>query len=97
MMQISKIQIAECSIPLPYVLRLGPIEIRTRDYVVLQVEGEDGVFGEAIGYPRGTPLFETLSGMARRILGADLSTSGCELNQVASLGTVCRSESTIAT
>jgi L-alanine-DL-glutamate epimerase-like enolase superfamily enzyme len=70
-MQISRIQIAECSIPLPYVLRLGPVEIRTRDYVVLRVEGEDGVFGEAIGYPRGTPLFETLSGMARRILGAD--------------------------
>ncbi len=70
-MQISKVQIAECSIPLPYVLRLGPVEIRTRDYVVLRVESEGGVFGEAIGYPRGTPLFETLGGMARRIVGAD--------------------------
>lgn len=71
-MQISRIQIAECGIPLPYVLRLGPVEIRTRDYVVLRVESEPGVFGEAIGYPRGTPLFETLSGMARRVLGADI-------------------------
>jgi L-alanine-DL-glutamate epimerase-like enolase superfamily enzyme len=53
------------------VLRLGPVEIRTRDYVVLRVETQEGVFGEAIGYPRGTPLFETLSNMARRILGAD--------------------------
>ena len=70
-MQISKIQIAECRIPLPYILRLGPVEIRTRDYVVIRVESEGGIFGEAIGYPRGTPLFETLSGMARRILGAD--------------------------
>jgi L-alanine-DL-glutamate epimerase-like enolase superfamily enzyme len=69
--QISKIKIAECGIPLPYVLRLGPVEIRTRDYVVLQVQSEAGICGEAIGYPRGTPLFETLSGMARRILGAD--------------------------
>jgi L-alanine-DL-glutamate epimerase-like enolase superfamily enzyme len=69
--QISRIQIAECSIPLPYVLRLGPVEIRTRDYVLLRVECEAGIFGEAIGYPRGTPLFETLSGMGRRILGAD--------------------------
>src|ERR1700684_2869148 len=71
--QISRIQIAECSIPLPYVLRLGPVEIRNRDYVLLRVESADGVFGEAIGYPRGTPLFETLSGMGRRILGADCS------------------------
>jgi len=69
--RISKIQIAECSIPLPRTLRLGPIEIRTRDYVVLRIETDDGVFGEAIGYPRGTPLFETLSGMGRRILGED--------------------------
>src|SRR3984957_17937919 len=71
--QISRIQIAECSIPLPYVLRLGPVEIRNRDYVLMRVECADGVFGEAIGYPRGTPLFETLSGMGRRILGADSS------------------------
>src|SRR3984885_4447465 len=71
--QISRIQIAECSIALPYVLRLGPVEIRNRDYVLMRVECADGVFGEAIGYPRGTPLFETLSGMGRRILGADSS------------------------
>lgn len=70
--QISRIQIAECGIPLPYVLRLGPVEIRTRDYVVLQVQSEAGICGEAIGYPRGTPLFDTLSGMARRILGAEV-------------------------
>ena len=69
--RISKIQIAECCLSLPYVLRLGPVEIRTRDYVVLRIETEAGVYGEAIGYPRGTPLVETLSNMARRILGAD--------------------------
>ena len=71
MVEITKIQIAECGISLPYVLRLGPVEIRTRDYVLLRVETREGIFGEAIGYPRGTPLFETLSNMARRILGAD--------------------------
>jgi L-alanine-DL-glutamate epimerase-like enolase superfamily enzyme len=70
-LQISKVQIAECGISLPYVLRLGPVEIRTRDYVLLRIESDEGVFGEAIGYPRGTPLFETLSSMARRILGKD--------------------------
>jgi L-alanine-DL-glutamate epimerase-like enolase superfamily enzyme len=36
------------------------------------VETDAGVFGEAIGYPRGTPLFDTLSSMARRILGKDV-------------------------
>ena len=71
MVEITKIQIAECGLSLPRVLRLGPVEIRTRDYVVLRVETREGTFGEAIGYPRGTPLFETLSNMARRILGAD--------------------------
>lgn len=70
-MQISKVQIAECGISLPYVLRLGPVEIRTRDYVLLRIESDEGVFGEAVGYPRGTPLFETMSSMARRILGKD--------------------------
>jgi len=70
-MKISKIQIAECPVPLPRVLRLGSIEIRTRDYVVIQIETESGTIGEAIGYPRGTPLFETLSSMSRRIVGKD--------------------------
>jgi L-alanine-DL-glutamate epimerase-like enolase superfamily enzyme len=71
-LQITKVQIAECGIPLPYILRLGPVEIRTRDYVLLRIETDAGVFGEAVGYPRGTPLFDTLSGMARRILGKDV-------------------------
>ncbi len=70
-MQISRIQIAECPISLPQVLRLGPVEIRTRDYVLIRIETNAGIMGEAIGYPRGTPLFETLTNMARRILGAD--------------------------
>ena len=68
-MQIVKVRIAECSIPLPRILRLGPVEIRTRDYVVIGIETEDGICGEAIGYPRGTPLFETASAMARKVLG----------------------------
>jgi L-alanine-DL-glutamate epimerase-like enolase superfamily enzyme len=71
MSEITKIQIAECGIALPRVLRLGAVEIRTRDYVLLRVETREGIFGEAIGYPRGTPLFETLSNMGRRILGKD--------------------------
>lgn len=70
-MKITKLRLAECRIPLPRILRLGPVEIATRDYVVLRVDTDEGLFGEAIGYPRGTPLLETVSDMARRILGGD--------------------------
>ncbi|HEV2276056.1 MAG TPA: enolase C-terminal domain-like protein [Acidobacteriaceae bacterium] len=72
-MQISRVLIAECPIPLPHVLRLGPVEITTRDYLAIRVETLSGIFGEAIGYPRGTPLFEVVSAMGRRILGGDAS------------------------
>ena len=68
-MEITEVKIAECCIPLPRILRLGAVEIHTRDYVVICIETEDGVCGEAIGYPRGTPLFETASTMARKLLG----------------------------
>ena len=70
-MKISKVRIAECGIALPKILRLGPVEIKTRDYVLVRMETDAGVCGEAIGYSRGTPLFETVSGMARRVLGED--------------------------
>jgi L-alanine-DL-glutamate epimerase-like enolase superfamily enzyme len=67
--KIAKAKITECCIPLPKILRLGPVEIRTRDYVVVRLETDEGVYGEAIGYPRGTPLIETVTNMARRVLG----------------------------
>ena len=73
MLPIAHVRIAECALPLPHLLRLGPIEISTRDYLALRIETPSGVFGEAIGYPRGTPLFETITNMARRILGHDVS------------------------
>jgi L-alanine-DL-glutamate epimerase-like enolase superfamily enzyme len=72
-MPIARVRIAECPMPLPYVLRLGPVEIRTRDYIAVRIETESGLAGEALGYPRGTPLFETVSQMARRILGGDVA------------------------
>jgi L-alanine-DL-glutamate epimerase-like enolase superfamily enzyme len=72
-MQIVRVSVAECSVPLPYVLRLGSTEITTRDYVAIRVETKSGLFGEAIGYPRGTPLFETASLMGKFLLGKDAS------------------------
>lgn len=72
-MKISRIQLAECQIPLPQILRLGPIEIKTRDFVVLRVETDSGISGEAIGYPRGTPLLQVLTRMSQKLLGGDVS------------------------
>ncbi|HWB32102.1 MAG TPA: enolase C-terminal domain-like protein [Acidobacteriaceae bacterium] len=71
MNRITKVKIAECSFKLPYVLRLGSTEIRTRDYVALRMETEAGIAGEAIGYPRGAPLFEIATNMARQLMGKD--------------------------
>lgn len=70
-MKITKLLIAECRIPLPHTLRLGPTEITTRDFIVLRIETDAGFFGEAIGYTRGTPLFDSLEMVARRIVGLD--------------------------
>ena len=38
--KVSRVRIAECPMPLPYVLRLGPVEIRTRDYIAIRIETE---------------------------------------------------------
>src|SRR5260370_40629587 len=75
-MKISRIQIAECRLALPHNLRLGPVEIQTRDYIAVRIWTDAGVFGEAIGYPRGTPLFETMQSMARKIIGGDAPPRG---------------------
>lgn len=39
--------------------------------MLLRIETECGLFGEAIGYPRGTPLFEVLASAGRQLLGRD--------------------------
>jgi L-alanine-DL-glutamate epimerase-like enolase superfamily enzyme len=70
-MKITKVLIAECRIPLPHTLRLGPTQITTRDFVLLRIETDAGLFGEAIGYTRGTPLFDSMEMVARRIMGLD--------------------------
>lgn len=72
-MNISKVRLAHYSVPLPEVLRLGTTVITTRDYVALRIQTDSGLFGEAIGYPRGTPLFDTAQLMAAQILGKDAS------------------------
>jgi L-alanine-DL-glutamate epimerase-like enolase superfamily enzyme len=70
-MKISRIQIAECRIPLPKVLTLGTTQVRTRDYVALRLETDSGLTGDALGYTRGTPLYESLEMVSRRVIGRD--------------------------
>lgn len=70
-MRITRILAAECRLALPRPLRLGPIEMTTRDYVALRIETEGGIGGDALGYPRGSALLETLGRLAPRLLGRD--------------------------
>ena len=55
-MRITRVLAAECSLPLPRPIRLGPVEIKTREFVALRLETDTGLFGDALGYPRGGPL-----------------------------------------
>lgn len=70
-MQISRIQIAQCAIPLPRPIKLGPTLITTRDFVAVRAHCSDGSFGDAIGYPRGSALFDEARVVAEFYLGSD--------------------------
>ena len=74
MLTITGIDAWLCPMPMAHVVRLGAMEYRTRDYVVLRMRMDDGRVGRAIGYTRGTPLLEalrTLSGALDPAVGLD--------------------------
>lgn len=68
-MRTTRIDIAECRLPLPRPIRLGPVTIHTRDVVALRVVSDSGLEGHALGYTRGTPLFHLVAHLARNALG----------------------------
>jgi L-alanine-DL-glutamate epimerase-like enolase superfamily enzyme len=70
-MKIKSIRIAELKVPLPRVLRLGSVQITTRDFVAVRIETDADVCGDAFGYSRGTPLFETLARASQGLIGTD--------------------------
>ncbi|MFM9978509.1 MAG: mandelate racemase/muconate lactonizing enzyme family protein [Sphingomonadaceae bacterium] len=70
-MKATRLCAAQCSIPLPKPIRLGPVEITARDFVVLRLETDAGIFGDAIGYPRGSALLEEVRAAAPFFLGTD--------------------------
>lgn len=43
----------------------------TRDYLAVRVETDAGVFGDALGYSRGTPLITALSRVGQNLLGSN--------------------------
>ncbi|GAA4356895.1 enolase C-terminal domain-like protein [Variovorax defluvii] len=70
-MKITQLRIAEVKVPLPQPLRLGDVEIKSRDYVAVRIETDAGVHGDALGYPRGTPLVDTLARVSQGLVGTD--------------------------
>lgn len=72
-MRIKKIELAQCALPLPRPIRLGPVEIKEREFVALRLTADDGTVGDALSYPRGAPLLATTSALAPSILNSDVS------------------------
>jgi L-alanine-DL-glutamate epimerase-like enolase superfamily enzyme len=70
-MKITRILLAEAKIPLPKTLRLGAVAIDTRDFVGVRIETDAGIFGDSLGYPRGTPLVDALGRVANGLIGTD--------------------------
>jgi L-alanine-DL-glutamate epimerase-like enolase superfamily enzyme len=71
-MIVTKAEIAECRLPLKKEIRLGSVRVRSRDLVALRLTTEAGTVGEALGYTRGTPLFETTERIARAAIKSDV-------------------------
>lgn len=59
-MKVTAVDVARCALPMPHPVRLGAVEYRTRDYVLVRVRTDDGLSGFAYGYERGTPLADGL-------------------------------------
>ncbi len=73
MPRVKRILAAECKLALPKPIRLGPVEIKTRDFVALRLESDNGLFGDAISYPRGANLLDAAHILAPHIVGTSSS------------------------
>lgn len=69
--RISRIEVANCSLPLAQPIYLGSIPVSTRDYVCMRVITESGLEGFSIGYRSGSQLFESLKAVTSRLVGRD--------------------------
>ena len=71
-LKVTRVLAAECKLPVAKPIRLGPVEIVTRDFVALRLETDSGVRGEAISYSRGTALLESVAKLAPHIMGTEV-------------------------
>ena len=71
--RVKRILAAECKLALPKPIRLGPVEVKTRDFVALRLESDNGLFGDAISYPRGANLLYAAHILAPHIVGTSSS------------------------
>jgi len=93
-MKIARIMVAECKIPLPKPIKLGPVLVTTRDFVAIRAVCDDGSFGDAIGYPRGSALFDEVVAVAPYFSKANVmqrrafteTAKGRQVNTLASVG-----------
>ncbi|AEG51555.1 Mandelate racemase/muconate lactonizing protein [Sphingobium chlorophenolicum L-1] len=69
-MRIVAAHVAECALPLPRPVTLGPTTITKREFIALRLVAEDGSAGDAITYPRNGPIYEALQRMVPALLGS---------------------------
>lgn len=93
-MEITRILVAECKIPLPKPIKLGPVLVTTRDFVAIRAICKDGTYGDALGYPRGSALFDEVVAVAPYFSKADVrerrsvseTAAGRQVNTLATVG-----------
>ena len=54
--RVSAVRVGTATLPLPAPLRVGPMEVREREYAAVQVETEDGLVGKAYCLTRSAPV-----------------------------------------
>lgn len=70
-MKISAVEVALCELPITRPIKLGSVEMKTRDYVVLRLITDGNLYGFGIGYRSGTQLIQAVCDLAPRFLGRD--------------------------
>jgi L-alanine-DL-glutamate epimerase-like enolase superfamily enzyme len=70
-MRITGIDLLHCALPLTRPVSLGSVTMRTRDYILLKLDTDEGLTGYGIGFRSGTALLETAALLGPSLLGRD--------------------------
>jgi len=72
------VRVGTATLPLPAPLRLGPMEIREREYAAVQVETDDGLVGQAYCLTRNAPVAACVERLiAPVVTGRDADPESC--------------------